>query len=105
MKIARCVLAAALAVVPAWLTPVPAQADAAAGARLAQQWCVNCHVVNGAGPTASVPQGPPSFHTIAGHLNPDELRAFLTHPHGAMPDLALTRAEIEDLIAYIESLR
>jgi mono/diheme cytochrome c family protein len=40
----------------------------------------------------------------AGHLNPGELRAFLSHPHGAMPDLALSRSEIDDLIAYIEGL-
>jgi cytochrome c len=35
----------------------------------------------------------------------DQLRAFLSNPHGAMPDLALTRAEIDDLIGYIETLR
>ena len=35
----------------------------------------------------------------------DQLRAFLSHPHGAMPDLALTRAEIDDLIGYVETLR
>jgi mono/diheme cytochrome c family protein len=33
------------------------------------------------------------------------LRVFLSHPHGAMPNLALTRAEIDDLISYIETLR
>ena len=33
------------------------------------------------------------------------LRAFLSHPHGAMPDLVLTRAEIDDLIEYIRSQR
>jgi hypothetical protein len=38
-------------------------------------------------------------------MTADQLRAFLTHPHGAMPDLALTRAEIDDLIGYIETLR
>jgi hypothetical protein len=52
-----------------------------------------------------LPQGPPSFRVAAGHLNPEQLRAFLTHPHGQMPDLSLTRSEIDDLIAYIESLR
>jgi mono/diheme cytochrome c family protein len=98
-------LAAALALVSACLAADGARADAAAGARLAQQWCVNCHVIDGAGPTATVPQGPPSFHTIAGHLNPDQLRAFLTHPHGAMPDLALTRAEIDNLVGYIQTMK
>jgi mono/diheme cytochrome c family protein len=88
-----------------WLVPVRADADAAAGQALARQWCANCHVIDGGGPTASVPQGPPSFHIIAGHLDPGQLHAFLSHPHGAMPDLALTRAEIDNLIAYIESLK
>jgi cytochrome c len=80
-------------------------ADVAAGERLARQWCANCHVINGSGPSATVPQSPPSFRVAAGHLNPEQLRAFLTHPHGQMPDLSLTRSEIDDLIAYIESLR
>ena len=87
-----------------WLLPQSAAADAANGARLAQQWCANCHVINGSGPSARLPQGPPSFRVAAGHLNPGELRSFLSHPHGAMPDLALTRAEIDVLIAYIENL-
>jgi hypothetical protein len=33
------------------------------------------------------------------------MRAFLSHPHGAMPDLALSRAEINDLIDYIQTLQ
>lgn len=87
------------------LLPAPASADAANGERLARQWCANCHVTDGSGPSARLPQGPPSFRVAAGHLNPGELRAFLSHPHGAMPDLALSRSEIDDLIAYIEALR
>jgi len=38
-------------------------------------------------------------------MTADQLRAFLSHPHGAMPNLALTRAEIDDLISYIATLR
>ena len=38
-------------------------------------------------------------------MSADQLRAFLSHPHGAMPNLALTRTEIDDLIGYIETLR
>jgi mono/diheme cytochrome c family protein len=81
-----------------------AAADAANGERLARQWCSNCHVIDGSGPSATLPQGPPSFRVAAGHLNPGEMRAFLSHPHGAMPDLALARSEIDDLVAYIEKL-
>jgi len=83
----------------------PAAADASTGARLAGQWCANCHVT-GDSPAASVQQGPPDFRTIArGGLTTDQLRTFLSHPHAPMPDLALTRSEIDDLIAYIGSLR
>ena len=81
------------------------RADVQKGSQLAQQWCANCHVIasNSAG---AVPQGPPSFPSIAhSGMTADQLRAFLSHPHGAMPDLALTRAEIDDLIGYIETLR
>jgi cytochrome c len=83
-----------------------ARADPAAdGARLAQRWCATCHVV-AATQSGSVPQGPPTFPTIAkSGLGADQLRAFLSHPHGAMPDLSLTRTEIDSLIAYIQSLR
>jgi len=102
---ARPAPAAMLALLLTALTPLAALADAAAGAQVAQRWCANCHVIDGAGPSASVPQGPPSFHVIAGHLDADQMRAFLANPHGAMPNLALSRAEIADLIDYIQSLR
>ncbi|MGD9617025.1 MAG: cytochrome c [Alphaproteobacteria bacterium] len=103
MKLTAAVLAA-LCLVPACLAPSAARADAAAGARMALQWCDNCHIVNG-GPSTTIPQGPPTFRTIAGRMDADQLRAFLSRPHGAMPDLALTRAEINDLIDYIQTLR
>ena len=97
--------AAVLVFLPVLLAPLAARADAAAGERLARQWCVNCHVIDATGPATTLPQGPPSFRIIAGHLDPGQIRSFLTNPHGAMPNLALTRAEIDDLIAYIESLK
>ena len=81
-----------------------AYADAQKGAQLARQWCANCHVV-GSKQEGAVPQGPPTFSVIAHSMTADQLHAFLSHPHGAMPDLALTRAEIDDLIGYIETLR
>ena len=82
-----------------------ARADANKGAQIARQWCANCHVI-GNNPSGGVPQGPPSFRAIArSSMTADQLRAFLWHPHGAMPDLSLARAEIDDLIGYIETLR
>jgi len=86
------------------LSAHPVLAEVAKGAQIAGQWCANCHVV-GPNPTGAVPQGPPTFQAVArSGMTPDQLRAFLSHPHGAMPDLALTRAEIDDLIGYIQSL-
>ena len=87
------------------MTTGAAVADVATGGRIAQRWCSNCHVISNS-QTSPVPQGPPTFITIAkSGMSADQLRAFLSHPHGAMPDLALTRTEIDDLIAYIQSLR
>jgi mono/diheme cytochrome c family protein len=87
------------------LTTSSALADANNGAQIAQQWCASCHVIGG-NPAGPVPQGPPSFQMVArSGMTADQLRAFLSHPHGAMPNLALTRAEIDDLIGYIDTLR
>ena len=85
-------------------TARPTRADAVRGSQLAQQWCASCHVTSGSR-AGNIQQGPPSFHTIAGARTADQLRAFLSHPHGAMPDLSLTRMEIDDLVGYIETLR
>jgi cytochrome c len=83
----------------------PAHADAARGGQLARQWCANCHLVE-TNAARAVPQGPPSFREVAhSGMTADQLRAFLSHPHGAMPDFSLTRAEIDDLIGYIDTLR
>ena len=80
------------------------QADTAKGSQLAQQWCASCHVTSSSR-GGNVQEGPLSFPMIARTRTADQLRAFLSHPHGAMPDLSLTRAEIDDLVGYIETLR
>ena len=82
-----------------------ARADPKEGGRLARQWCSGCHIV-AANQSGAVPQGPPSFPSLArSSMTATQLRAFLSHPHPPMPDLALTRAEIDNLIDYIQSLR
>jgi len=86
--------------------PPSVAADAAKGTQLARQWCANCHVIGAAPQPGTIQQGPPGFRAVAqGGMTHDQLRAFLSNPHGAMPNLALTRSEIDDLIAYIETLR
>jgi cytochrome c len=72
--------------------------------RKVRSWRGNGDLVGGK-QAGAVPQGPPTFSAVAQSMTADHLHAFLSHPHGAMPDLALTRAEIDDLIGYIETLR
>lgn len=80
--------------------------DPAEGHRLAQQWCSNCHVIERSAQSGAS-NGAPSFAAIAGMkaMTPMALHVFLQTPHDRMPDLHLTRNEIDDLIAYITSLR
>jgi mono/diheme cytochrome c family protein len=78
-------------------------ADTVRGAQLAQLWCANCHIV-GSSSHGQAQVGPPSFREISG-LSSDQLRMFLIKPHPPMPDMSLNRSEIDDLIAYIQSLR
>ncbi|MGI9416887.1 MAG: c-type cytochrome [Geminicoccaceae bacterium] len=80
-------------------------ADVEHGEMLARQWCSNCHVIKAdqavGGDTA------PTFASIAETSveRTDDLRAWLADPHPPMPNFDLTRREIDDLLAYIESLR
>ena len=80
--------------------------DPTAGMTLALHSCAQCHIVAGrqAGP---VPVGVPTFADIARMPSTTvlSLRAYLQTPHPPMPDLALTRREMEDVIAYILTLR
>ncbi|MGJ3265541.1 MAG: c-type cytochrome [Salinarimonas sp.] len=102
--------ALALAALP-WLGasgPAAAQdvanQDVANGRAIAERWCAACHLVSPDQQTAM--DGVPSFRAIAarGALGDDALRAFLVDPHPVMPDMALTREEIADLSAYVDSL-
>ena len=80
-----------------------AQGDPETGRSLALQWCTSCHVVDleGRGTDAA----PPLPMLVQQELRtPDELRGWLAAPHPPMPDLALTRQEIEDIVAYLEGL-
>lgn len=80
--------------------------DAVAGRQLAEKWCTTCHVVTTTQSQATSTGAPP-FRTIAAHkaMTPMALRAFLQTPHHRMPDLHLTRNEIDDVAAYIYTLR
>ncbi|HME21745.1 MAG TPA: hypothetical protein VKI44_10430, partial [Acetobacteraceae bacterium] len=65
-----------------------------------------CHLVT-ASPGGAVSNGAPTFAAIADMKSTTvlSLRAFLQTPHARMPDLNLSRDEIDDLAGYILSLR
>jgi mono/diheme cytochrome c family protein len=98
-------LVAALAGAPEGSAADP-PGDVGNGLAIARTWCAQCHAVE-AGETRQRADGLPSFVAIAnsGRHTADSLRAFLTQPHGRMPDLNLSRQERDDLIAYLLSLR
>ena len=81
-----------------------AAGDAASGLALARTWCTGCHVVGST--DAGGDTGPP-FATVANRSNlaPGALRAWLTDPHPPMPNLDLSRQQIDDVTAYLDSLR
>lgn len=89
-------------------TPAPAQTRTdrlAHGRAVAEAWCANCHVV---GPNAR--QGgdaAPSFASIAGRgRSAEQLRTWLGQRHkDAMPSYDLSRAEVDDVVAWLLSLR
>jgi mono/diheme cytochrome c family protein len=80
-----------------------AEGDATKGHALARQWCTGCHVVDEGGPG---PDTAPPFATIARRQGGDHawVRAWLAAPHPPMPNFNLTRQQIADIVAYLDSL-
>ena len=80
--------------------------DIEAGKRVAQSACSSCHLVDPKGQNTGS-DAVPTFASIARMPSTTEisLAAFLSTPHGRMPDLILNQAEIQDISAYILSLR
>lgn len=81
-----------------------ASADAQRGQVIAERWCSACHLV-GADQVRAL-DGVATFEEIARRhdVTDDGVRAFLSSPHPVMPDMALTRDEIRDIVAYIKAL-
>jgi mono/diheme cytochrome c family protein len=96
-------VAATLAAAP---PPPDLPGDPAAGYRLAQSSCSSCHLIDRSQATIG-PNGAPTFSAVArmSSTTPISLRVFLQSPHSKMPNLKLTHDEIDDLVAYILSLK
>jgi mono/diheme cytochrome c family protein len=86
----------------------------AAGRDVALKICANCHVVakdQSSPPTLKPPA--PSFSAIAARpeATRSSLRSFLANPHGEprqsgkMPGFMLAESQIDEVVAYILSLR
>lgn len=101
----------ALMVLSCFVLPAAAQAqtrpgDAALGKALALKSCSSCHVVAEGQSQAGI-DGVPAFAALANRpdFSTGAAAAFMQAPHPPMPDLSLTRTEIDDIAAYIASLR
>lgn len=82
-------------------------ANATEGKRLARELCAGCHVVE-EGQEKPVVDVVPPFAAIANDPDTTEfrLRVFLHDtPHPVMPNFIFADEEVENLIAYILSLR
>jgi cytochrome c len=107
----RWLAAVGLHLVLVWWASVPvatqeAQPSAERGKDLATRLCRNCHLLYGA-TGQTVPAGAPSFRSMATAPNQtrEHVVAALIQPHVPMPDVQLSRAEIDDLIAYLDAIR
>jgi mono/diheme cytochrome c family protein len=78
------------------------------GRNLAENWCASCHDVSaGQRPARVRTNQAPSFSSIAQSpdFNADHLAYLLLDPHPKMAKLALSRRAINDIAAYILSLK
>ena len=76
--------------------------DPEAGRRLAEARCLQCH-----GSAVAAAHKAPTFSAIAAtpSTTARSLGVFLRSPHASMPNLILSLADRDDVIAYILSLR
>jgi mono/diheme cytochrome c family protein len=104
--IAVPLLAAVLLADPCIGLAAPPGGDVDAGHQLAETWCSSCHVV-GRDQQSATSTGAPTFTAIAvmKTTTPLGLRVFFQTPHHRMPDLHLSNAEMDNVIAYIISLQ
>jgi mono/diheme cytochrome c family protein len=79
-------------------------ADAAKGAKLAEQWCNSCHTV-GASESARKFDPGPLFAELA-KKSPEYLGTAIDKPHDFMPRFpSLSKQDKQDLIAYIRTVK
>jgi len=80
--------------------PVMAAGAPENGLKLARQWCAACHEVESK--TVSSDAAPP-FAEIAQRRDTNWMKSWLSDPHPPMKGISLSRSQIDDLTAYIQS--
>jgi hypothetical protein len=80
-----------------------AAGNAEMGRLIAQRWCSGRHALPG---THAASDAAPAFVTVAKEHrgNPSWVRAWLMTPHPPMTGINLTRQQIDDVTAYLQSL-
>jgi cytochrome c len=76
------------------------------GHELALRLCAGCHLIDGSD-TTTLPAGIPTFRGIANKSGQtgQHITDKLIKPHLPMPDVQLSREEIQNIISYLETLR
>jgi cytochrome c len=77
--------------------------SAAAGRQLVLQSCTSCHAT-GTAPTATDGAPPLSFIARDNRLRPAWVRGWLMDPHPPMPRIMLSRQQVDDIIAYLNTI-
>lgn len=78
-----------------------------AGRQVAEKLCVGCHIVTPDPPNTTVSADIPAFQTIANRTGQtvDTVVGAILIPHPPMPNTNLSREEVNNVAAYIMSLK
>lgn len=87
--------------------PTPATANPAEGRRLAEIYCARCHAIGAEGESTH-PMAPP-FRTLSRNYPVNTLEEAFAEGilvgHRDMPEFRLEPAQIDDLVAYLQSIQ
>ena len=102
MKLLPLFAATVLAISTAPASAAPA-GSADAGRDLVMRSCISCHAPEG---TRAATDGAPPLSFVAkdNRKNPAWVRGWLMDPHPPMPGIMLSRKQIDDIIAYLNTL-
>jgi len=80
--------------------------DAVKGLAYAQRTCSGCHAIAASDTNSSIPAAPP-FVTVANTrgMGATALAVWFRTPHPTMPNLIIEGEDMDDVIAYILSLK